>query len=219
MWGIAPFQENSIRADKYEALGRPLKQAIPSYVETWKPGERVKPLVVPEDLRTESFYLGDFGQAMKLGVPMATQQGRPPLRWCSPDRLHNEPPSFACDMWSYMCLFAELYLDFEPFHGWANGGVITTIVEVLGPLPEKWKGSYVGDESRDEWYDPNTTTLWHDSLSGLIESRRPDSDPVERQHVLSVLQRGFSYCPEERLTATQLLQDTSFRAIIDKYCG
>lgn len=218
MWGKDPFPEDFSRADKYKVLGRPLKNVMPSWAEVWKPGELVKPFRLPEDWRTEYFYLGDFGQAMKLGVPMATQQGRPPLRWCSPDRLHNEPPSFACDMWSYMCLFAELYLDFEPFHGWANGGVITTMVEILGPLPEKWKGSYVGDESRDEWYDPNTT-LWHDSLSGLIESRRPDSDPVERQHVLSVLQRGFSYCPEERLTATQLLQDTSFRALIDKYCG
>lgn len=63
-------------------------------------------------------------------------------------------PSVACDMWSYVCLFAELYLDFEPFHGWANGGVVTTMVEILGPLSEKWKGSCVFKESRDDWYDP-----------------------------------------------------------------
>lgn len=76
-------------------------------------------------------------------------------------------PSVACDMWSYVCLFAELYLDFEPFHGWANGGVITTMVEILGPLPEKWKGSCVFKESRDDWYDPIgvlSLTLLSDSM-------------------------------------------------------
>lgn len=217
MWGMTPFPANVSRADKYKALGRPLKRAIASWAEVWKPGERVKPLRIPEELRKDPFVLGDFGQAMKLGVPMATKQGRPPLTYCSPDRLHNKDPSFACDMWSYMCLCN--YLDYPPFHTWRNGGVVTTMVEILGPLPEQWKGSYVNAEgSLDAWYDPNTT-LRRDSLSALIERRRPETDPVERQHVLSILKKGFSYSPEERWTATQLLQDTSFKGIIDKYCG
>lgn len=108
MWGISPSHNLTSAAAKYRVLGRPLKQVIP-YIKLWKPGELVKPLVVPENLRMESFYLGDFGQAMKLGGPM-TQQGRPPLPYCSPDRLHNRVPSFACDMWSYMCIFAGFTL-------------------------------------------------------------------------------------------------------------
>lgn len=74
--------------------------------------------------------------------------------YCSPDRLHGRAPSFACDMWSYMCIFAELYIGFVPFTTWRDGGVITSMVETLGPLPEQWKGSYVdAQESRNVWYD------------------------------------------------------------------
>lgn len=83
------------------------------YINLHKQGDRVKPMIIPDHLRTESFYLVDFGQAMKLGGER-TQQGRPPLMYCSPDRLHNRAPSFAYDMWSYMCIFAEFYLDFVP---------------------------------------------------------------------------------------------------------
>lgn len=112
MWGIAPL-DNLDRAAKYEILGRPLKMAVPD--EPWRQGEVVKPIEIPDDLKTETFYLGDFGLAMKPDTPV-TQPGRPPIHFCSPERLHNHDPSFACDMWSYMCLFTELYVGFTPFH-------------------------------------------------------------------------------------------------------
>ena len=212
MWGITPIHHLS-RAAKYKILSRPLKQSM-WYINLHKQGERVKPITIPDYLRTESFYLGDFGQAMKLGSER-TQQGRPPLMYCSPDRLHNRAPSFACDMWSYMCIFAEFYLGFVPF---PSAGVIPFMVDTLGPLPEEWKGSYVDVErSEDVWYDPNTKPSPEFSLQARIEKYCSDRDPVEQQHVLSVLTRGFSYYPEERPTATQLLQDASFRAIMDKY--
>lgn len=46
---------------------------------------------------------------------------------------------------------------------------------------------------------------------------RPDAEEIEREHVRSIMSRVFIYCPEERLTATQLLQDPLFRAIMSKY--
>jgi hypothetical protein len=86
---------NLNRSAKYDALGRPLKRIIP-FVDLWKQGELVRPVQVPETLRTEDFYLGDFGLAMKVDDPV-TQPGYPPMQFCSPERLHGKNPSFACD--------------------------------------------------------------------------------------------------------------------------
>ncbi|PGG97788.1 hypothetical protein AJ79_09086 [Helicocarpus griseus UAMH5409] len=96
IWGMARL-DNLTRKEKYQALGRPLKQAI-LLEGLWKQGEIVKLFEVPEHLRTETFYLTDFGLAMKLGES-AIPRGRPPIKYCSPDRLHGQDPSFACDMW------------------------------------------------------------------------------------------------------------------------
>lgn len=213
MWGI-DLIDNLSRDAKYETFGRPLKQVIP-FVDLWKQGELVKPLEVPESLRSETFYLGDFGLAMKLGGPVKLQ-GHPPIKYCSPDRLHNCDPSFACDMWSYMCIFAELYLDLVPFTTWADGGIVTTMVRLSGPLPKQWKGHYAdADKGLDLWYDEDEKSNPETNLAAKIAYLRPELDSVERQHALSVMSRGFSGYPEKRPTATQLLQDPSF---INKYC-
>lgn len=58
MWGMVPLHDLS-RSAKYKALGRPLKQIIP-FVDLWKEGELVGPAKMPENLRTEQFYLGDW---------------------------------------------------------------------------------------------------------------------------------------------------------------
>lgn len=55
------------------------------------------------------------------------------------------------------------------------------------------------------------------NLASTIERFRPDVDQAERELVYSIMKKVFVYCPEERLTATKLLQDPSFNAIMDKY--
>jgi serine/threonine protein kinase len=117
---------------------------------------------------------------MQLGDPLIPR-GYPPMQFCSPDRLHEKDPSFACDMWGYMIIFAELYLGL------------------------------------DSWYDQGITPDPKHDLASTIAYWRPDADPAERELVHSIMNRVFTYSPEERLTATQLLQDPSFRAIMDKY--
>lgn len=116
-----------------------------------------------------------------------------------------------------MVIFAELYLVFAPFPTGLGGGVITGIVKYLGPLPEHWKGHYTHPEGRDSWYNQDNHCP-EDGLAAKIANLRPDADPIERKLVHSIMSKVFTYCPEERLTATQLLQDTSFRALMDKYC-
>ncbi|CAK46888.1 uncharacterized protein An16g05480 [Aspergillus niger] len=76
--------------------------------------ELVRAIEVPANLRTEDFYLGDFGLVMKVGDSVA-QPGYPPLEFCSPERLHGKDPSFACDMWSYM-IISFIYQGHPPFH-------------------------------------------------------------------------------------------------------
>lgn len=216
MWGMAPL-ENFDRAAKYKLLGRPLKIKVPD--NPWKQGEVVKPLQIPDELRTEDFYLGDFALAMKPGSPV-TKPGRPPIEVCSPERLHNYSPSFACDIWSYMCIFTELYLGYAPFHTWANGGMVTTIVQRLGPLPAQWKGRYCPPEKAlDSWYDQDKTPHPEYNFQTLIQVRKPEVSLTEREHALSLFSKGFNLYPENRPTATQLLHDPSFKALIDMYCG
>lgn len=217
MWSMSPLH-NLSRTRKYEVLGRPLKEVIPS-VDLWKKGELVQPISIPEDLRTDKFSLGDFGLAMKLGDSVI-QHGYPPMQFCSPERLHRQEPSFACDMWSYMIIFSQLYLGFPPFPTWLKGGPLAGMVKCLGPLPEQWKGLYthVEPEDLDTWYDQCTKPDPKHDLAAEIAYRRPEADSTERKHVLSILSRGLNYSPEKRLTATQLLQDSSFKAVMSKYC-
>ncbi|KAE8141648.1 kinase-like protein [Aspergillus pseudotamarii] len=208
MWGMAPLH-NLTRSAKYEVLGRPLRQIIP-HVDLWKQGELVRPVEVPDNLRTEEFYLSDFGLAMKLGDP-TIPRGYPPVQFCSPERLHKKDPSFACDMWSYMVIFGVLYLRFPPFRSW------NYLIRCLGPFPEQWMGLYTHPGGLDSWYDQSQPPDPEFSLASTIARYRPDADPAEREHVHSLMSRVFTYCPEKRPTATQLLQDPSFRAIMDTY--
>lgn len=54
-------------------------------------------------------------------------------------------------------------------------------------------------------------------LAARIARMRPDTSQAERELVLSIMHKGFCYLPERRITAEQLLQDPSFRAIMDIY--
>lgn len=214
MLGMAPLH-NLSRASKYELLGRPLREIIP-FANTWKKGELVRPIEVPETLLTEDLYLGDFGLSKKIDDPF-TQPGYPPVQFCSPERLHDKDPSPACDMWAYMVIFSELYIGFPPFTPCFQGGIISDYVRYFGPLPEEWKGLYIYANGLDSWYDQNVQPDPQTDLAVKIIKYRPDVDAAERELACSVMRKVFRYRPEERLTATQLLQDDYFKALVKKY--
>ncbi|KAF5859500.1 hypothetical protein ETB97_002801 [Aspergillus alliaceus] len=96
------------------------------------------------------FYLGDFGLVMEIGDTMA-EHGLSPMQFCSPDRLHRKNPSFACTMWSYMIIFAELRLGYQPFPTWTKGGINAGITQCLVPLPEQCEGHYIYPGGLDSW--------------------------------------------------------------------
>ncbi|KAL3481906.1 kinase-like domain-containing protein [Aspergillus californicus] len=103
-------------------------------------------------LRTEKFYLTDFGLAMNIQTDAEAKKGWPDMKFCSRERLHHKPPSSACDIWSYMVIFGQLYLRFPPFTEFGKGS-LSSIVRTLGPFLEEWRGLY----TQHWWYDQSLT--------------------------------------------------------------
>jgi serine/threonine protein kinase len=164
------------------------------------------PWDVSENLLRDKIYLGDF-IAIRPGTPVNYIPQEPP-NCCGPERYHNVAPSFASDMWSYMCIFAALYIGFLPFTGPFGDYVMWSWVNALGPMPEHWKGYYTRPgrttTTRDEWYGPFQRVGMDPelSLAEKVAKRRPDISNAELQLALEVLRKVFRYEPEHRLTAT-----------------
>ena len=210
MCGIVPLDAYDIKK-KYQYLGRPKK--IPLETEAGERGELVKPVVVPPSLLTKSVYLGDFGLAINAGASV-TYKPQSPSVWCAPERLHSVDPSLASDMWSYMCIFAELYLGATPWS--IYGDVLPNMVKVLGPLPQNWYSHYHKYSRNDaSWYDQRKKP--EITLEAMIKRARPEVSSAERAHVLSFMAKGFCYDPQHRMTAAQLLCDASFQAVMKAY--
>ncbi|KAJ8129556.1 hypothetical protein O1611_g4073 [Lasiodiplodia mahajangana] len=214
----------SLRAPEHASsiiqyTGRPRR--TPLSPAQWKRGELVMPIHAnenfPESLVGDTIVLGDFGVAMKAGTPIARKL-RFPAIYCAPEILHSMDPSFASDMWSYMCLFAEFYCACTLFSGSGSSEVLSLTVDTLGPLPITWKGRYDAAGPEDAtWYDQGREPDPTSTLEEKITRLRPDTSSKERQLVLCVLRRGLSYLPESRLTAAQLLDDVSFQALMEIY--
>ncbi|VTT59406.1 unnamed protein product [Fusarium fujikuroi] len=93
--------------------------------------------------RTGTITFADFGLAVKSGISLEDKALLPAI-YCALECIYNVYLSFASDMWSYICIFAELYLGFPLFYGSAYSLAIDFTVKSLGPLPLSWKGSYDG---------------------------------------------------------------------------
>ncbi|KAF4453122.1 cmgc protein kinase [Fusarium austroafricanum] len=194
-------------AEKYKRFGRPKKMCIS--VGNFKDGEVVRAAEPDVDLLGDTIVLGDFGLAGKPGIPAVGGQN-PPF-YCAPERVHGINPSYASDMWSYMCIFFELYTTEKLFNGWHHDRVISSTVDTLGALPLSWKGSRSDGRSCDDtWYDQDRHVSDESALQPRLARLRPDASLREIELVLCVLHRGLSYLPEDRQTATELLEDASF---------
>ncbi|KAH7129124.1 kinase domain-containing protein [Dactylonectria macrodidyma] len=111
-------------------------------------------------------------------------------------QIHNASLSYSSDMWNYMCL----------------------MVKALGPVPAPWRDSYKGGgQCNESWYDQSRAPDPNWALEARVAQAGDDNCPMEQQLVLSILRKGLPYLPEDRLAAAQLLEDASFRAIMDMY--
>ncbi|KAF5614595.1 CMGC kinase [Fusarium tjaetaba] len=212
MYTLRPL--NSSIAEKYKQIGRPRKMKL--WTEQWKDGELVLPMKPNEELIGDSIVLGDFGLAHKAGSPAQKMQS--PATYCAPERVHNINPSYGSDMWSYVCIFFELYTGTYLFQGWGHASVMSSIVCTLGPLPESWRGTYhVGGSGDDTWYDQNGQLDPEFDLKERLSQLRPDVGARELELVVSVLRRGLVYQHEERITAAELLEHESFKELMSIY--
>jgi serine/threonine protein kinase len=217
MYGLTPFKSGTTTATKYKYLGRPRKMPLPTSKPIWKDGQLVMPVEPHDSLVEGTTTLGDFGLAIKSGTSVECKIQSPAI-YCAPERIHNINPSFASDMWSYMCIFGELCLGFPLFYGAAYSSAVDFVVRSLGPLPLSWKGSYDGDGQHDEsWYDQSRGPDPHLALEAKVKRARDKISTTEQQLVLTILRRGLSYSPEHRLSARQLLEDASFKELMAMY--
>ncbi|KAK2133941.1 hypothetical protein NOF04DRAFT_1367202 [Fusarium oxysporum II5] len=131
-----------------------------------------------------------LGRPQKIELPTDHEMWKDgqlvPVGYCAPERMHQINPTFASDMWSYMCIFTELYLKWPLFGpGFFGGGfrfVAELFVRVLGPLPLSWKGSYDGDGEPDEsWYDQSKVSEPEMSLESRVTQSRDTVEPAEQQ--------------------------------------
>ena len=104
----------------------------------------------------------------------------------APELFHNVDPSLASDMWSYMCISSQLYFNWVPWQHPRRSTMLDEMVEILGPLPEQWKGNYIGDEYNNWWYDQSTSSDLKSAIERLIQRERPETSPTERNHVLNI---------------------------------
>lgn len=215
LYGLSSLDNRLSTTDKYKLLGRP--QKMPLQPPQWRPGELLLPMKPQQDLIDSKIMLGDFGFAIEATTMKRTTFQSPAI-FCAPERFHQMGPTFASDIWSYMCVFAELYVDIPFFHGAAHSTAITSIVDTLGPLPWSWKEQYDGHNPRDDnWYDSQRLTQPLRDLEAIAQRVRPDVGPAERKLVLFILRWGLSYNPDRRPTAQQILENHSFKALLGMY--
>lgn len=187
------------------------------FTEQWKEGELVMAMEPHESLVGDKILLGDFGLAHKAGTPVGWNL-QSPATYCAPERIHDAKPSFASDMWSYMCLLFELYTTAFLFPGSGYTSVMSSMVSTLGPLPISWEDSYCASGSCDNtWYDQDRQPKPTMTLKEKILRLRPDIDLMELEFVMFILRWGLSHLPEHRPTAAQLLEDASFKALLSIY--
>lgn len=200
--------------DKYELLGRPRKARIIKDNELI--GEMVAPAKFPPRILSSNAYLCDFGILVKAGTSVINKL-QSPADYCAPELFHNIEPSFASDMWSYMVVFLYLYMETTIFTGRGFAGRVGSIVKHVGGLPSEWLGRYElydKEEVQASWYGQGSKEKDAQALSAFLDQCRPDISAKEKTHVLSVVQKVFRPRPQDRLTASELLEDTDFKAVM-----
>lgn len=128
-------------------------------------------------------------------------------------------PSFASDVWSYLVLFLHLYTEESVFAiGPGFAGVLNSIVDRVGLLPQEWKGQYDAyDEAKAKasWYGSELPAK--DILSDFLDKHQPDISSAEKALVLSIIRQVFHPRPEDRVTAVELLENEEFKSLMSIY--
>lgn len=209
--------------EKYKLLGRPRKAKAlweegPKIGKPFVIGELVAPAKFPPGILGSDAHLCDFGILVEAGTSVPDKLQSQP-RYCAPELFHDMEPSFASDMWSYMVVFLYLYAGNLPFAlGPGFTGVLGSILDVVGLLPQEWKGLYDAHDkanAKESWYGQGSQPK--SMLSAFLDKHRPDITEGEKALVLSVIRQVFRPRPEDRVTASELLGNKDFKALMSIY--
>lgn len=223
VYGLTEDLGNKSVKEKYQILGRPRKaralwEEDPETGGDVIIGELVAPAKFPPALIGSDAYLCDFGILVPAGTSVRNKLQSQP-GYCAPELFHNMEPSFASDIWSYMVLFLYLYTERLVFAtGPGFAGVLNSIVDGVGLLPQEWKGHYqLHDKAKAKelWYSNGSPAK--NKLSAFLDTRRPDINAAEKAAVLSIIQQVFRPRPEDRVTAEGLLGNKDFKALMRIY--
>ena len=209
-----PCTESIVRLD-----GQSLPPGVPAYgtVPIWlgKKGNEIA-------LSDAHLLLSDFGGAFS---PSDSQQKRhghqccsplpvlPPESFFEPDR----PISFPADIWTLACSIWSIFSSRPLFDGTlaTHDDISSQQVDILGPLPPEWWDKW---EARQEYFDktgrPKKGRFVVPSLEKCfeheIQAPRQNNDmgqfgTEEMLALLSMLRLMLAFRPEERTTATTIL--------------
>ena len=214
VWDLAPL-DHYTPEQRYQLMGRPRKS--PLNHPNWKFGELVEPMTIPLDLvRTDRVFICDFGLSIRQGQKV-TFNAAGAASACAPERFHGYPPSPASDMWSFGCLLYHLHSGrlLSPFgHGGRRSTLDAMVRTIQRAMPPEWKARFEVGEYKDKWYDQKQVIIddrW--TLGGTLQAGGVDVGPRELGLLVDVLSKLFCYIPKDRITAAQLLEDPSFKAM------
>lgn len=213
LWHIDPIDQWTTEK-VYQAFGRPQKVRLANNLAV--SGDLVAPVEIPYDLLAPRVYLSDFGQTIAAEDRVEGNYYASPLAFCAPERFHGHRPSFASDMWSYSIVFASLLVGFEVT--WGND--IDQIVALAGRFPKDWRTKFaITDcQAEERWYDDTLPmSQFLESLEKKIDRADGDVPSAVKDSALRLLRRGLAYDPEQRITATEMLQDRDFHDIMSYY--
>lgn len=224
MIGLIPgaLDQGPTPSERYKQVGRPQKFPLPTCDFVWRPGDLVAPIEWPSSMVGKTAFLGDFGLMKRADSPV-TDDYLPPLTCCPPELLHKGfEPTYASDMWGFMCIFHTLMTNYTPFSGWSDSGPLGFMTHELGPLPQEWEGRYqfpwhYPDAERDKWYDQSRSPRGSFFERFLDRCRKELVGSRERELIVEVMYKGFRFQPAERPTAQQLLEDPSFRELLSTH--
>lgn len=160
-------------------------------------GELVAPTTFPPASIGSDAYLCDFGILVPAGTSVPNKLQSQP-GYCAPELFHNIKPSLASEAWSYMVLFLYLYTERLVFAvGPGFTGVLNSIVDGVGLLPQEWKGHYgAHDKAKAKawWYGNGSPAK--NMFSVFLDMHRPDMNMAEKALVLSIIQQVFRQGPK-----------------------
>ncbi|KAJ0123960.1 hypothetical protein J7T55_012433 [Diaporthe amygdali] len=207
-------------------------------------GDRVSPAKFPQESLDDNIFLSDFGSTIKAGNSVS-KKSRGVQKFVSPERFHGHNPSPGSDMWSFMVVFIYLDTGRYPFNGRlfseTPAHLMMDMVSSLGPLPSEWAEKKL-KSFQPKWYTGAGSSEFPEPNKTFQSRLRDDLVEVEKRgaakgndgviaaaeeielkrraepHVLKIIDKVFCFKPQERVKASDLLDDFDWKMLM-KICG